>query len=267
MIRPVVKKHLTAAWDLAFAWLQDEPHNHHPALPLSILVSIITLGLMWGWAVEASLFGLAWTGLLRVGELLDLTRESLILPEDSAPGIPYILIKIREPKTRGRGPRHQNARVEPKDIVDLAVAVFRHYSSGQKLWPLSASTLRKRFVTLLSRVGVKTIRGAEGRCYDMGSFRPGGATHLLTLTEDTALVQRRGRWASQHVMNIYLQEVAVATSLSVLDDDARRKIDELCSIYESVLQTCLRFLKFKIPFNAWNLLLKRHTFETGKFGD
>ena len=266
MIRPVVKKHLTAAWDLAFAWLQDEPHNHHPALPLSILVSIITLGLMWGWAVEASLFGLAWTGLLRVGELLDLTRESLILPEDSAPGIPYILIKIREPKTRGRGPRHQNARVEPKDIVDLAVSVFRHYSSSQKLWPLSASTLRKRFVTLLSRVGVKTIRGAEGRCYDMGSFRPGGATHLLTLTEDTALVQRRGRWASQHVMNIYLQEVAVATSLSVLDDDARRKIDELCSIYESVLQTCLRFLKFKIPFNAWNLLLKRHTFETGKFG-
>lgn len=57
MIRPVVKKHLTAAWDLAFAWLQDEPHNHHPALPLSILVSIMTLGLMWGWAVEASLLG------------------------------------------------------------------------------------------------------------------------------------------------------------------------------------------------------------------
>ena len=259
MIRPVVKKHLTAAWDLAFAWLQDEPHNHHPALPLSILVSIMTLGLMWGWAVEASLFGIAWSGLLRVGELLDLTRESLILPKDSAPGISYILIKIREPKTRGRGPRHQNARVEPKDIVDLAVAVFQHYSPGQKLWPLSASTLRKRFVTLLSRVGVKTVRGREGRCYDMGSFRPGGATHLLTLTEDTALVQRRGRWASQHVMNIYLQEVAVATSLSVLDEDARRNIDELCNIFESVLQTCIRFLKFKIPFNAWNLLLQRHT--------
>lgn len=163
-----------------------------------------------GLGCRGVFIGIAWSGLLRVGELLDLTRESLILPEDSAPGISYILIKIREPKTRGRGPRRQNARVEPKDIVDLAVAVFRHYSPGQKLWPLSAFTLRKRFVTLLSRVGVKTIQGREGRCYDMGSFRPGGATHLLTLTEDTALVQRRGRWASQHVMNIYLQEVAVS---------------------------------------------------------
>lgn len=134
MIRPVVKKQLTAAWDLAFAWLQDEPHNHHPAIPLSPKHSGFSYytGIYVG-AVEASLFGIAWSGLPRVGELLDLTRESFILPEDSAPGTPYILIKIREPKTRGRSPRHQNARVEPKDIVDLAVAVFWHYPPSQKL--------------------------------------------------------------------------------------------------------------------------------------
>ena len=266
MIRPVVKKQLTAAWDLACAWLQDEPHNHHPALPLSILISIMTLGLMWGWPVEASLFGIAWSGLLRVGELLDLTGESLILPRDSAPGINYILIKIKEPKTRGRGPRHQNARVEPKDIVELADAVFKHYAPGQKLWGQSASTLRKRFTCLLAHAGVKTVRGKEGKCYDMGSFRPGGATHLLTLTEDTALVQRRGRWASLHVMNIYLQEVAVATSLSVLEEDGRKRVELLCSVYDSVLEISIGFLQFKIPFNAWNLLFKRHTFETGKCG-
>ena len=175
-------------------------------------------------------------------------------------------IKIKEPKTRGRGPRHQNARVEPKDIVDLADAVFKHYAPGQKLWSLSASTLRKRFTCLLAHAGVRTVRGGEGKCYDMVSFRPGGATHLLTLTEDTALVQRRGRWASLHVMNIYLQEVAVATSLSVLDETGRRRVEQLCSVYDSVLEISIGFLQFKIPFNAWNLLFKRHTFETGKYG-
>lgn len=29
--RPLIKKQLAPAWDLAFAWLADEPHAHHPA--------------------------------------------------------------------------------------------------------------------------------------------------------------------------------------------------------------------------------------------
>ena len=35
MLRPIVKKQLGGAWDVAFAWKLDEPHEHHPALPMS----------------------------------------------------------------------------------------------------------------------------------------------------------------------------------------------------------------------------------------
>lgn len=35
--RPALRKQLGQAWDLAFAWLADEPSQHHPALPLSVL--------------------------------------------------------------------------------------------------------------------------------------------------------------------------------------------------------------------------------------
>lgn len=34
--RPILKRHLGPAWDLAFSWLVDEPFSHHPALPLSV---------------------------------------------------------------------------------------------------------------------------------------------------------------------------------------------------------------------------------------
>lgn len=267
MIRPILKKQLTSAWDLAFAWLQDEPHQHHPALPLSVAISMIALALLWGWPNEAAIIAMGFSGLLRVGEILDATRADLILPSDVAPGIRYALIRIKEPKTRGRGPRHQNARVESKDIVDLLTGVFGDFNPSQKLWKWSASTLRRRFVQLLHAVGVGKKSGSKGREYDLGSLRPGGATHLLTLTEDTALVQRRGRWASIHVMNIYLQEIAVATSLSSIDDRAKKNIQDLCDAYPEILETSLKFLSTKIPCTAWNLLFKATPVRPGKFGD
>eukprot|EP00435_Cladocopium_sp_Y103_P061652 s470_g23.t1 len=212
-LRPILKRQVTAAWDLAFAWLIDEPHQHHPALPLSVMLAVIGTALMWGWPVEAALIALTWAGILRIGEVLGAKRGDLILPTDSAPGVEYILLRVPEPKTRGRGARHQSARVDPIDMVMLISGVFGKYAADQKLWPFSAATLRRRFGQLLSALGLpsKVVNGV--RPYDLGSLRPGGATWLLNKTEDSTLVQRRGRWMSFRVMTIYLQEIAVATAL------------------------------------------------------
>ena len=67
--RPLIKRQLTRAWDLAFAWLQDEPHSHHPALPASILLSMLSTALIWGWKREAALWAMGWSGIMRVGEM------------------------------------------------------------------------------------------------------------------------------------------------------------------------------------------------------
>ena len=39
--RPLIRCQLTTALDLAFAWLADEPHSRHPAMPLSIMVAMV----------------------------------------------------------------------------------------------------------------------------------------------------------------------------------------------------------------------------------
>lgn len=124
---------------MAFAWLVDEPHQRHPALPASILLSVMSLAICWGWVLEAAIFGLAWSGLLRVGEVISAVRADLILPSDAAPGTSYILVKIKEPKTRGRGARHQSAKVEPEDLMRLISAVFRRRSPSQKTLALLIS--------------------------------------------------------------------------------------------------------------------------------
>ena len=49
--RPVLRRQVGIAWDPAFNWVVDEPHEHHAALSRSLLLSRVALALLWGWAL------------------------------------------------------------------------------------------------------------------------------------------------------------------------------------------------------------------------
>ena len=249
--RPVVRKQLAGAWDPAFAWLTDEPSEHHPALPLSILLAMLALALMWGWPLEAAVLSLTWCGICRIGEVLIAQRCDLILPCDSAPGVTFGLLRIKTPKTRGRAARHQAARIDPPDILKLLTAVYAKAPPTSLLWPFSASTLRKRFSNLLSGLGLQTTKINGRRPFDLGSLRPGGATHLLLTTEDSELVRRRGRWVTGKVMEIYLQEILYTTFAEKLDWKTRVKVTQLAGNFPRLLDCASDFLNSAIPPQTW----------------
>ncbi|OLP77518.1 hypothetical protein AK812_SmicGene42412 [Symbiodinium microadriaticum] len=211
--RPGIRRHLGAAWDLAFAWLSEEPHAHHRALPKGALLAILAASLAWGWLREAAIFGLAWAGLLRIGEALGARRRDLILPRDASPGTEYALLQIATPKTRGRAAKHQAAHIDPPDIIRLLDIAFGELPRGAKLWPFSAGTLRRRFKTLQERFGLCSARC--GAHFDLASFRPGG------------------RWLSTRVMEIYLQEV------------------QACDAFPYILAKAAFFVESHIPPQAW----------------
>ena len=142
---PALRKQVMTAWDLAFNWVVDEPHEHHRALPVSIMIALAALSLLWGSAKEAAM---AWTGVLRVGDVFQAQRSDLILPDDAAPGVWYAILKIQQPKTRGRSARHQSSRIDPIDIVQLLTAIFGQLVQSEPLWPWSPATLRRRFSQL-----------------------------------------------------------------------------------------------------------------------
>lgn len=37
--KPNLRRSMVAAWDLAFAWVNDEPRSHHPAMPLVVVLA------------------------------------------------------------------------------------------------------------------------------------------------------------------------------------------------------------------------------------
>ncbi|CAE7262084.1 unnamed protein product [Symbiodinium sp. CCMP2456] len=232
--KPILKRCMQASWDLAFSWMALEPSTHHVAMPAVVLLGMLTTCLCWGWLAEAGLFALAWGGLLR----------DVLLSQN------YILARIEEPKTRMRMARHQAAKVEQADLVLLIATAFGDLPPAEKLWPRCTQTLRRRFDLVLERMGVSSV-ARSGRQLDLGSFRPGGATHLLSMTENSELVRRRGRWASHRVMEIYIQEVMACTFLPSLPLETREQVLNLAHAFTATLEQVVEWKRLGVPTASW----------------
>ena len=92
------------AWNLAFALVWDELNAHHVAMPWQITTCLIR-----GWLDVAGMFALTWGALLRVGEFRNATRKDFLLPRDTNFTNSFVLLSLKEPKTRLTAARHQCA--------------------------------------------------------------------------------------------------------------------------------------------------------------
>ena len=126
----------------------------------------------------------SWGMLLRIGEVLNAKRSDVVHPQDVEFSIDNVLLKILEPKTRFRAARHQSSKLEPPDLIAvvwLGVGKLRPY---ERIWPCSSSTLRSRLDKVLARL--LPNKESSKRNLTLASFRLGGATYLISLTEDFA---------------------------------------------------------------------------------
>ena len=253
--RPLIRRSLQRAWDLAFIWGSYEPAEHHVAMPFQILIALISAAWSWGWRREASIFALAWGALLRIGEVLDAFRKDLVLPSDVGFTIDYVLLKICEPKTRYRAARHQAGKLEQIDLIEVVRIGFEGLMPNDKLWNMSGSTLRARLTSLLKALALPHLTGHVPKVLTLASFRPGGATHLITVSESAELVRRRGRWASFKTMEMYLQEVAASTYLNDVSSIARENVLLALRNFPELMSQIRKFAACKIPETTWYFLL------------
>ena len=260
--RPLLRRSLQAAWDLAFMWGSFEPVEHHVAMPHQILVAMIASAWCWGWTKEAAIFALAFGGLLRIGEVLQSRRADLLLPEDVNGTISHILLRIKEPKTRFRAARHQSARIEQPDLIEIIRIGLGQLRSDEWLWHMSGSTLRSRFNKLLEKLALPCKAHDAPKPLSLASFRPGGATWLLAECENIDLIKRRGRWASEKVMNCYLQEVTASTYMMEVSSVARERILSAYDIFPSLMAMIIKFHASKIPQSTWWFLLRNSQGQT-----
>ena len=249
--KPGLRRLVQQAWDLGFTWTKMEPSNHHVAAPFQVLMGLVSLCILWGWPLMAGSLCLMWGALLRPGEFLSARRAELLLPRDVGNTITFALLSILEPKTRNVAARHQAARVDIPDLLSIVQATFFGLQKHQKLWPYSGQTLRSRFKALLSGLGLAATGRGDAKPLDLGSMRAGGATWLLEMTENGNLVQRRGRWISEKVMALYIQELTANVFLAQLSQPVKKKILSLAFAFPKLTEKAIQLLEANIPPNAW----------------
>ncbi len=256
-LQPLSRGTLGFAWSLAYTWISEEPGQHHIALPSVCLAALVALALFWGWPRIAALVGAGFAGMMRPSDFLLSRRRFLVLPRDALGTTSYTLFQIMSPKTRATAGRHQVARVDPPDIVELLDGVFGCMPPSARLWPHSQSTFRARFVELLRALGLPWDRSARyagfdpGEVVDLGSLRSGGATALWCETEDAEFTRQRGRWLNVRVMQIYLQETMAVGLLSRLPAATRARVQLWASHAPRIQQQAVAWLREGVPPDEW----------------
>lgn len=254
--RPRIRRSLQQAWDVAYAWLRNEPPIHHVALPWQALLAILVTALTWGWVRVAGVVALSWGAVTRIGEVLSASRRHLVLPADIGNTVGYALLEIQEPKTRFTTARHQAARLDQPQLLVILRMAFEGLSPDQKLWPMSPQTMRTRFAKLLAANGLSGLPSGLSRGIDLGSLRAGGASWLLLTSEDSELTRRRGRWISNRIMEIYVQEISSLQFLPKLPEKTKVQILSGAALFPWCLQKAFDFYKASIPEAIWYVLFK-----------
>eukprot|EP00435_Cladocopium_sp_Y103_P071384 s62_g37.t1 len=253
--KPVLRRQLQGAWDLAFSWIKAEPSSHHIAMPWQVLLAMVTVAVTWGWTEVAGCLSLAWGALLRAGEILSATRHELLLPRDVGETIHYALLSIGEPKTRQTGPRHQAAKLDIPDLLSVVDLAFGDLPELCRLWPRTGQTLRLRFREILQELGLPTSRYNNMKPLDLGSLRSGGCTWHLQVTENAEYCRRKGRWLSSKVMEIYIQETTALLYLKKITTDSRDKVLAVASLFPAILARAQKLKDANVPTKTWFSLL------------
>ena len=90
---------------------------------------------------------------------------------------------------------------------------------------------------------------------------------MLLESEDSEKVRRRGRWVTNKVMEIYLQEILYTTFAETLDRQTKIRVNQLAGNFTKILGQSVAFLNSAIPPTTWwNLFQTKDDEELGEGG-
>ena len=179
------------AWALAF------PAESHAPLPAP-WVDLLAVDLARHGCLAMGIGCLVlFDGFLRISELCGLTADALLLPEDcrsnrsGAAG-------LRIPKAKGGADQFA---VLSDEVVMVYLRMLGSYSGvrAARLFPFSPADFNRALGTACQRLGLPL--------FTSHSFRHGAAANAALHGVDPETIRRRGRWSTQHAMDVYLQQV------------------------------------------------------------
>jgi len=204
-VRPDLARVLHFANAVRKGLIRSHPVISRPPLTWPITVLIAVTMAKNGFVNEALATLVAFDGLLRISEFINLKIGDVALPSDSRLGSRIhksrTVLHIRKSKTGD----HQSSELYDRGVTSLLRRHIRPYRDR-----LHRSLFRIRSVRDYRAVFKNAIASLHlQHCkFVPHSLRHGGATHAIRTGNSMATIQQRGRWKSASSATIYLQQAA-----------------------------------------------------------
>ena len=230
MCRPFMQ----GAWTIVSKWEIAEPTQHRTPIPEPLVIAVCALAILWKWPKFASAVLLCYYGIMRIGEVLRARRRDLLTPCDLLSDDQVLYLKINQPKSRGRGPNVQYSTFSNGKLLPFLLWNWENLGRDEPLYPLSASAFRRRWDSLLDRVGVERFHSLTP-----GSLRGGGC--VWAHKAGVGIQELLWKMRLQHIKTLgyYLQEVTAVSILPNLTRDCRNNIAALQGVMPLLLEAML----------------------------
>ena len=215
------------AWDVAWVWRSLIPEGNRMAMPEPVFLALLSVALMWRWDHIALLLSTGFLGLLRVGELQHLTFGCFLTPSRLLLGGHTTYITIGKPKMRRVTARRSYTRIDQPGYTDFVEHMIAFFAADANVFPRSYLQFRSAMRALCDELELPSESRRGGLTW--GSLRPGGATWLYRITDNPDLVRFRGRWTSQRMLEIYIQEIGASSWLPALPERTRNRVLHLAA--------------------------------------
>ena len=219
VLRPRARHQLKGTWSFWKAWEESVPSQLRAPLPIGLLIAMCCrarisaatadTALQRGkWYAFSALLGAGFFGLLRPGELLNLKKKDVGLPNQLAFGRPCVTLQITKPKNFRQLGHQQFVVITQPDVCNWLTWLFHVTKTNDDLlWRSSATEFRRLFKSCCLQLWGKN------HPFVPASLRAGGATFKFDECADINRLRLEGRWSNVQSLEHYIQ-VAKAQQLS-----------------------------------------------------
>ena len=188
---PVVRGHLSPAWDLVRCWRRLEPPSRTPPWSRQLMRAISSLLLSYGKPTYGLAIMVGWDCALRTGEMLSIKAIDCIFLRNA------LHLHLGCTKTSYKDNRVDVVPVQDEKVIKL-LRQWKLTVSDDTLLVDSCDAFRK----LVKRAMVDL--GVDGMNLALYGIRRGAATAIFEETNSYDAVQEKGRWLCQKSATIYI---------------------------------------------------------------
>lgn len=211
ILRPRLRRSLQGTWEALKSWEESLPASFRAPMPLPLLAALVCSARIRArkcgeeaeknrWYVFSALLLIGFFGLLRPGELLNISGGDVSLPNTLTLGSCFAVVRIARPKNARQMGVQQFVELRHEDTINWLAWLKTTSSSNRPFWKSTSNKFRYMFRQLCT-----SLLHISQLHLSPASLRAGGATWMMDEGYEINRIRFLGRWAHLRSLEHYIQ--------------------------------------------------------------